>query len=75
MCIGVPARVIEKDEFTALVDVLGSKMRVGIIFVPEVIPGEYVLIHAGQAMTIVDEEYAKQSMEEWRKIADAKGFD
>lgn len=72
MCVGVPAKVIEKDEFTALVDVLGSKMRVGIIFVPEVKVDNYVIVHAGQAMSIVDEEYAQQSIEEWRKLADAR---
>lgn len=72
MCVGVPAKVIEKDEYTAVVDVMGSKMRVGIIFVPEVQVGEYVVVHAGQAMSIVDEEYAKVSIEEWRKLVDAR---
>ncbi|KXG44440.1 HypC/HybG/HupF family hydrogenase formation chaperone [Tepidibacillus decaturensis] len=72
MCVGVPAKVIEKEEYTAVVDVMGSKMRVGIIFVPEVQVGEYVVVHAGQAMSIVDEEYAKVSIEEWRKLADAR---
>lgn len=69
MCVGVPAKVIEKDEYTALVDVMGATMRVGIIFVPDVQVNEYVVVHAGQAMSVVDEEYAKLSIEEWRKIA------
>lgn len=72
MCVGVPAKVIKKDEFTALVDVLGSQTTVGIIFVPEVEVGEYVIIHAGQAMSVVDEEYAKLSAEEWRNIANER---
>ncbi|MFV9510550.1 HypC/HybG/HupF family hydrogenase formation chaperone [Tepidibacillus sp. LV47] len=72
MCVGVPAKVIEKEEYTAVVDVMGSKMRVGIIFVPDVQVGEYVVVHAGQAMSIVDEEYAMVSIEEWRKLADAR---
>lgn len=71
MCIGVPAKVIEKHEYSAVVDVMGSKMTVGIIFVPEVKIGDYVIVHAGQAMSIIDEENAKLSMEEWRKIANA----
>jgi hydrogenase expression/formation protein HypC len=72
MCVGVPAKVIEKHEYTALVDVMGSQTTVGIIFVPEVEVGDYVIVHAGQAMTIVDEEYAKVSVEEWRKLVDAR---
>lgn len=72
MCVGVPAKVIEKQEYSATVDVMGSQMTVGIIFVPEVEIGEYVIVHAGQAMSIVDEEYAKLSIEEWRKLSDAR---
>lgn len=72
MCVGVPAKVIEKMEYSAVVDVMGSQMTVGIIFVPEVNVGDYVIVHAGQAMSIVDEEFALLSLEEWRKIADAR---
>jgi len=72
MCVGVPARVIEKNEFTAVVDVMGSTTTVGIIFIPEVELGEYVIIHAGQAMSIIDEEYARQSVAEWRNLIDVR---
>ncbi len=72
MCVGVPAKVLTVSEYSAEVDVMGSQMSVGIIFVPEVEVGDYVIVHAGQAMKIVDEEYALLSMEEWRKIVDAR---
>ncbi|MBO2533035.1 MAG: HypC/HybG/HupF family hydrogenase formation chaperone [Thermoactinomycetaceae bacterium] len=71
MCMGVPARVVERGDFDAWVDVMGSRMRVGIIFVPEVRVGDYVIVHAGQAMSVISEEHAKASMEAWRLIADA----
>ncbi|MEH7441575.1 HypC/HybG/HupF family hydrogenase formation chaperone [Bacillus sp. JJ1122] len=72
MCVGVPARVIEKNEYTAVVDVMGTTTTVGIIFIPEVKLGEYVIIHAGQAMSIIDEEYARQSVAEWRNLIDVR---
>lgn len=72
MCVGVPAKVIEKNEFTAVVDVMGSTTSVGIIFVPEVEPGDFVIVHAGQAMSIIDEGFAMESVEEWRKLANAR---
>ncbi|WP_019241703.1 MULTISPECIES: HypC/HybG/HupF family hydrogenase formation chaperone [Bacillus] len=72
MCVGVPAKVIELHEYSAVVDVMGSQTTVGIIFVPEVKLGEYVIVHAGQAMSIIDEEYARESVEEWRKLVDAR---
>ncbi|MFK9093343.1 HypC/HybG/HupF family hydrogenase formation chaperone [Bacillus salipaludis] len=72
MCIGVPAKVVKKMEYSAVVDVMGSQTTVGTIFVPEVKLGQYVIVHAGQAMSIVDETYALQSVEEWRKLVDAR---
>lgn len=72
MCVGVPGKVIEIDEYTAVVDVMGSKIKVGTIFVEDLKINDYVIVHAGQAMSIIDEEYAKTSIEEWRKIADAR---
>ncbi len=72
MCVGVPARVIKKMEYSAVVDVMGSQTTVGIIFVPEVVLGDYVIVHAGQAMSIVDETYARESVAEWRKLIDAR---
>lgn len=72
MCVGVPAKVIEKFEYSATVDVMGAQTTVGIIFIPEVQIGDYVIVHAGQAMSIVDEEFAKQSVDEWRKYIDAR---
>lgn len=72
MCLGVPAKVIEIEGQRALVDVMGSRMYVGIFFVPEVRIDDYVLLHAGQAMTIVNEEFAKESIKEWRNVLDGK---
>lgn len=72
MCVGVPAKVVEIMAYSAVVDVMGSQTTVGIIFVPEVKLGDYVIVHAGQAMSIVDEEYANESVEEWRKLIDAR---
>lgn len=72
MCVGVPAKVIEKMEYRAKVDVMGSMLTVGTIFVPEVDVGDFVIVHAGQAMSIVDEKYARESVAEWRKLIHAR---
>ncbi|MNP77153.1 HupF/HypC family protein [compost metagenome] len=51
---------------------MGTRMKVGIIFVPEVKLGEFVIVHAGQAMSIIDRQAAEESLEEWRRIVDAR---
>ncbi len=72
MCVGVPAKVLEREAYQALVDVMGSQMKVGIIFVSDVKVGDYVIVHAGQAMTIIDEESAIDSLETWKEIIEAR---
>lgn len=72
MCVGVPAKIIEKEEYQAVVDVMGSQMTVGIIFVQDVKVGDYVIVHAGQAMSIIDEEAALESLETWKMITEAR---
>lgn len=72
MCLGIPAKVIKIQAQRALVDIMGSRMFIGTIFVPEVKIDDFVLLHAGQAMTIVDEEFAKESIDEWRNVLDGK---
>lgn len=63
MCLGVPGKVLEKmDNGVAKVDVHGNQMDVSIKLTPEVEEGQFVLIHAGFAMEIVDEEVAQETI-------------
>ncbi|NMA69749.1 MAG: HypC/HybG/HupF family hydrogenase formation chaperone [Desulfitobacterium sp.] len=60
MCLAIPGRVISVDDFVAKVDMMGNERMIGTHLVPDVEIGEYVLVHAGFAIEIVDEEYAKE---------------
>jgi hydrogenase expression/formation protein HypC len=51
MCLGVPGRVVEVDELTALVDFWGVRRRVRLDLVDEPVAiGDYVLNHVGFAI-------------------------
>ena len=64
MCLGVPAKVIEFIEGQmAVVDVDGNQVNISIQLVPEVKIGQYVLVHAGFAMDIVDQDWARETMQ------------
>ncbi|AFM01348.1 MULTISPECIES: HypC/HybG/HupF family hydrogenase formation chaperone [Desulfitobacterium] len=63
MCIAIPARVVSIDEMLAKVDMMGNERIVGTHLVPEVQVGDYVLVHAGFAIEIVDQQYAKETEE------------
>ncbi|WP_456451395.1 HypC/HybG/HupF family hydrogenase formation chaperone [Hydrogenimonas sp.] len=71
MCLSIPSKVVEidRDEVTAVVDTMGVKRKVGIDFIAdEVKVGDYVLIHIGYAMNIIDEEQALASIETYKEI-------
>lgn len=73
MCLSIPSQVIKinKDDITAIVDTLGVKRKVGINFIAdEVKVGDYVLIHIGYAMNIIDKEYAQESIALYKEILD-----
>jgi hydrogenase expression/formation protein HypC len=71
MCLSIPSKVvkIDREEVTAVVDTMGVKRKVGIDFIAdEVKEGDYVLIHIGYAMNIIDEEDALASIETYKEI-------
>ena len=71
MCLSIPSQVvsIDREKMTAIVDTLGVKREVGIDFIAdEVKVGDFVLIHIGYAMNIIDEEYAKESIKLYQEI-------
>jgi hydrogenase expression/formation protein HypC len=57
MCLGVPGRVIEVDELTAVVDFWGVRRRVRLDLVDEPVAiGDYVLNHVGFAIRRIPPE-------------------
>lgn len=65
MCLGVPGRVVERfaEDGVAMakVDFGGVAKVVCVAHVPEVVPGEYVLVHVGFALARIDEQEAKRT--------------
>jgi hydrogenase expression/formation protein HypC len=64
MCLGVPGKVVETyrehDVLMGKVDFGGVCKRACLEHVPEVRPGEYVLVHVGFALSRLDEEEAQR---------------
>lgn len=66
MCLGVPGRIVDiQDGFLRMgrVDFDGSQLEVCLAYVPEAVPGDYVLVHAGFALAQLDEDQARQTLE------------
>jgi len=72
MCLAIPARIIELDKDVAVVDAMGNRFRAKTTLVPEATIGNLVLIHAGFAISLVDEDEAKKTWEIIEQINDLR---
>ncbi len=69
MCLGVPSRVVRVEGLEADVEIAGVWRKASIALTPEVKPGQYVLLHAGYAISVLDERDALETLEIIREIA------
>ena len=73
MCLAVPGKLISMDDSppltrTGKVNFGGILKEVNLAYVPEVKLGDYVLVHVGFALSIVDETEANQVFEYLQKM-------
>ena len=71
MCLAIPARIFELEGDRAVVDAMGNLWKAKTTLLPKAKLGDLVLIHAGFAISIVDEEEAKKT---WQLIAEINDF-
>ena len=72
MCLAIPARIIELQGDRAVVDAMGNRWRAKTTLLPEAKLGDLVLIHAGFAISLVDEDEAKET---WQLLAEIDSFE
>ncbi|OHB65199.1 MAG: hypothetical protein A2Y77_08305 [Planctomycetes bacterium RBG_13_62_9] len=70
MCLAVPARIIELDGDRAIVDAMGNRWKARTTLLPDAKLGDVVLVHAGFAISLVDEEEARRTWELFAEIED-----
>ncbi|OHB58023.1 MAG: hypothetical protein A2173_09510 [Planctomycetes bacterium RBG_13_44_8b] len=71
MCLAVPARIIELKGDEAIADCMGNRIETKTTLIPQAKLGDIILVHAGFAITILDEEEAKKT---WQILADLDNF-
>lgn len=75
MCLAVPSRIIEMNNGVAKVDVDGVVREASLMLLDDAKIGDYVIVHAGFAISKVDEEAALQTLEDMRTILAADALD
>ncbi len=75
MCLAIPGKVIEIFEENGLkmgkLDYAGTINSACLEYVPEVQIGQYAIVHAGFAISIIDEEEARRTYEVWDELVEA----
>jgi hydrogenase expression/formation protein HypC len=69
MCLAIPVRVQEIEGSEAIVEISGVRRKVSLTLTPEAKVAQYVLIHAGYAIGVLDEDEAQETLKLFEEMA------
>jgi hydrogenase expression/formation protein HypC len=76
MCLAIPAKIISISENNddlqrmARVDFSGVQKDISLAYLPEAKAGDYVIVHAGLALSMLDEDEAKATLAAFAELAE-----
>lgn len=72
MCLAIPGKIEQLDEVArvATVDMMGAKRDISVDLTPSASIGDYVLVHAGFAIEVVDEAFAQETIDLIKQFPD-----
>lgn len=73
MCLAVPMKLVERTEDLGVVELDGVRREVSLQLQPEVRLGDFVLVHAGYAIGVVDAAEAAETLSLLREMAMLEG--
>lgn len=69
MCLGVPMKIISREGDNIVAEVDGVQKEASVMLLGEdVAIGDYVIVHAGFAISRLDEEYAQETLRLMREV-------
>ena len=69
MCLAVPVKVVTIEGSEADVEIGGVKRRISIMLTPEARVGDYVLLHTGYAINVINEAEAQETLKILEEMA------
>ncbi|HVP06351.1 MAG TPA: HypC/HybG/HupF family hydrogenase formation chaperone [Candidatus Acidoferrum sp.] len=74
MCLAIPGKLTEVFDQNGLrmgkVDYGGTVITACIEYTPEAEIGQYLIVHAGFALSVIDEAEAQETLALWQEMAD-----
>jgi hydrogenase expression/formation protein HypC len=74
VCLGIPAQIVElldPDARLAKAEISGVRRTVSVALCPEAEVGDWVLVHVGFALSRIDEEQARATLELLEQMGEA----
>jgi len=72
MCLAVPAKIVRLEgEGQGRASYMGSEVQANFSLVPQARPGDWVIIHAGFAISVVDDREARETLRLFKEMAAA----
>ncbi len=71
MCLAIPALIKEIKGTQAVADIEGITREVSLDLTPEAKVGDYILLHTGYAISIIDAEEAEETLKLLHELAEA----
>jgi len=68
MCLAIPGKVLKIDGQVAAVDFGGARREIKLDLLKNVHDGDYVLVHAGYAIQVLDETKARELLSSWAEV-------
>lgn len=65
MCVGLSAKVVKVDKDTMIVDAGGARRQVSAALINDLRPGDYVMVHAGSAISRITDDDTDESDAVW----------
>ena len=71
MCLAIPAKIVERlGEDMARVDLDGVRKEVSLALTPDAVVGDYVILHVGYALSVIDPAEAAKTLALFREIGE-----
>jgi len=68
MCLAIPAQIKSMNGFEAQVEIGGVSRSISVALTPDSEVGDYVYVHTGYAISVVDEAEAQESLRLLREL-------
>jgi len=68
MCLAIPTRIVSIDGQMAQVELSGVERKISLALTPEAQVGDYVIVHTGFALSVLDEEDAQETLRLFAEI-------